>query len=343
MKRLLIISIFSLMQFLCFSQTDLIDTSVFKNGIFKHLQDCQKFYNSEANMKTFKRLRKSYQFDKGLNVRMIIRTVGPDSSLAVLSYNKENKLITRKNYVWGNHDTLYEFSKVLYLYNTKGFNEKTVALTFNDKTKMYDTLFVNSFTYNSKGQKERENIRNVENSFFTFTGFIRITGAKYFKYDEKGRLKEIQRIATHGVNSEIRDSGMDYSIFYSYSGDSLYTETQIGSLDDLYHNSFFEQSYFKNKNGKTTKTIQTDIQTVEIRFINGKYIPDAQSKTARVDSTTTFYQYDKLGRIEKCLHIHHSEDKPSGEKREEQYYESFIYKDNKSYKLPIEEYIDGQE
>lgn len=323
----------------CFSQkTNLIDTAFFKNSTFKPLRDCQKFHNYHPEDSLCAELIRSYDFDDYLNISAVLYShVGRDrdTSLSILSYDKNNDLINITNYSkYMKRDTLVEMSKVLNLYNSKGLLEKKIGLSQVEKTQLYDTLFVIDYTYNSKGFKETENTRNVE-YWFMFTGL------KKYLYDDLNRIKEIQFIAN--CCRLVDDKSVDnYNVYYTYFSDSYYTETKIPSLKLKDQNNFYETQYFKDTTGKIIKTIFTIIREVEILFADGKYFPDPESRTASIDKKTVIYKYDKLGRIEQCLYTYKADKKSFGLWPNGEYVNFFKYKDDKIYKLPTDEYLDDE-
>lgn len=335
--RILILFLFN--SLFCFSQQAiLIDTSIYNNSTFKPLKDCQKFINYRPEDSLCAELIRSYQFDENGSLKKILyceEGLVPDTTLTILNYDKDNKQINRINYDKVHGDTLIDGSKVLSFYNKKGLLMKKVGLDIVIAKQTYDTLFVQEFGYNSKGQKVTESLRNIEN-------WLMSTGLQKFKYDKRGRLKEIEKIATAGTNSATKRPEDNYTVYYTYFGDSAYKETQIFNLINKEHNTFLEQTYFNDHKGNLVKTVQTYIQHVEILFVNGKYVPNPESNTAYIDKTTTVYKYDKLGRIEQCFYSYTSDNKNSGWKTQGDYVILFKYKDNGLYKLPTDEYVDDE-
>jgi hypothetical protein len=323
------------------SQRQFFDTSVFKNSSFKPLMDCQKYSVDSIKNIERKELTRSYQFNDNGKISKILfseRGRTPDTMLVVLTYNKKNNIISKTNYYsFLNRDTLKEYSKILYFYNKHGLLERSACISFVEKRQEYDTLFVNTFSYNATGQKETDNLRNVDEDFLSSTGI------KTFSHDKKGRLKEVHNIATRGKNHYYKTPDNNYTSYYTYFGDSSYKETQVFNLSNKEHNTFWEQKYFKNKNGQIVKTIKTWIQHVEILFLNGEYIPNPKSKTAFIQNSGTIYHYDELGRINKLTFQFGSEDKNDGWKTNGSHSQIFKYKDNKIYNLQETEFIEEME
>ncbi|OFY85866.1 MAG: hypothetical protein A3F72_16125 [Bacteroidetes bacterium RIFCSPLOWO2_12_FULL_35_15] len=336
--RLIILFLFSTIS--CFPQkTILIDTAIIKNSTFKPLRDCQKFHNYRPEDPLCAELIRSYYFDDNLNISGVLYShVGrdADTSLSIMSYDKKNNLINRTNHSkYMKRDTLVEMSKVLYLYNSKGLLEKQIGLSQVEKTQLYDTMFVIEKTFNSNGLLEKENTRNVEPNYFMTTGY------KKYLYDDSDRIKEIQFIAN--CCRLVDDKSVDnYNVYYTYSGDSSYKETQVFNFVNKGNNQYGEWAYSKDKTGRITKIVESNVYPVEVLFVNGKYFPDPNSKTARFENKTIIYTYDKLGRIEKCTYNCNSDDRRDGCKTKYEYVEFFKYKDNKLYKLPTGEYTDDE-
>lgn len=321
------------------SQRQFFDTSIFKNSSFKPLNDCQKYSVDSIKHLEKSKLIRSYQFnEKGKISKILFSERGrlPDTMLTVLAYDKKNNVISKTNYYsFLNRDTLKEFSKILYFYNKQGLLERSACISFVEKRQEYDTMFVNTFSYNLKGQKQTDNVRNVDDDFLSSTGI------KTFSYDEKGKLKEVHNIATRGKNHHYKTPDNNYTSYYTYFGDSAYKETQVFNLSNKEDNTFWEQTYFKNKNGKIVKTITSWIQHVEILFLDGKYIPNSISKNAFIQNSATIYHYDELGRIAELTFQYGSEDKNDGWKTNGGHSQIFKYRDNKIYTLQDSEFIEG--
>lgn len=328
---------------ICSSQRQLVDTSVFQNFSFKNLTDCRQYQIDTIKNIARKLLIRSYQFNEKGNVSKILNSpldpieLHPHKTLTILAYDNKDNLVSRTNYyTFSNLDTLEEGSKVLYFYNKEGLLEKSVCLSFVEKRQVYDTMFVYKRIFNSKGQKEIENLRNVDDNF------LGLTGIKTFIYDEKDRIKEMHHIATHGQNHQFKDTYANYTIYYTYYGETSYKETQVFNSGTQQDNSFCETTYFKNNNGKIIKRIERDISNVKIEYLNGKYVPDSQSPIAQIDNYTFAYQYDKFDRIINWTEEHDYDDKKTGFKYHTKYSHDFEYKDDKIYNLPEEIYHEEQ-
>lgn len=340
MKDIQLILIFLLATLTSFSQRELIDTSVFNHSTLQHLRDCRQYsVDSIKNVETTE-LVKSYAFDAQGNIIKIVETpstpgskpTGSDSTLAILTYDKNNNLTCRTNYCKClNRDTLIELSKVINLYNSKGLIVQKIGLSQVEKTGLYDTMFVIDYTYNSKGLLQTENTRDIERG-------LGITGLNKYHYDEMNRLKEINFIAS--CCRLVEDKSIDnYNVRYIYFGDSVYKATQVFKLQPQRNSTYREYTYFTDKNGKLIKKIGKSISG-EIILENGNYILNPESKDNRIYKTSVDYKYDKLGRIEKL--IYHYKDEHGDWKMNGEYSTLFKYNDNKLYKLPDEEYLDVQ-
>jgi hypothetical protein len=250
--------------------------------------------------------------------------------LSKYEYNGYGEIVKRMDYyIKGQQqDTC---SRDLYFYNKRDLLEKTIFQEFHPLSKVFDTTIFQTFTYNSQGQKETETMIKSSDAYSGGQGF------SSFKYDEKGRLIELNHKALRGKNNEISDSTNNFICYYSYSGDSLTIETVV------YYNydTFLETITVRDKDNKVIKTVLENFSGIEFKRANGIYRPDRTSKTADMRHDETCYQYDKFGRINKTITDSRGENKSTGWKYEGQDYKIFIYKDDKPYILPEDEYVEG--
>jgi hypothetical protein len=347
MKDIRLIILFLFFYVSCFSQQALIDTSIFNHSTIKQFNDCQQYSVDTIKNIEEKELRKSYQFDKNGNVVKILQTLiwtgintnGHDTALTILTYGTNNNLLCRKRYLksYGN-DTLVEDYKIDYSYNSKKLLEKTIGFRFAKKEQIYDTLFVIDYTYNAKGLLDTENNRNIKNNKNEARWFLN-TGLNKFTYDDSDRIKEIQHTATCCKLMDVSEG--NYNVYYTYYGDSSYKETLALNLKNLRYGSYTENVHFKNKTGEITKIIGTEISS-EVRLENGNYIVNRESEDATIYNRSYYYIYDTLGRIEKTIYQYSECDQTNGHFSSEQHSQLFIYKDDKLYKLPTDEYMNNE-
>jgi hypothetical protein len=231
----------------------------------------------------------------------------------------------------------------------------------------FDTLTTCKYYYNAKGQRIKE--------FFN-SGYWNILGRAIIDYDKKGRLTTVLyyskntfkfkfqansdsinlwvQASLHDklihddaikqvvkrMKEEMSDTLLRYNSYVIYNKDGSVTETAV------YPNKINKLTCYRNKNGQMVKTISsyTDVQN---KYENGRFVPTDVRTLLETDfsfyETTSFYEYDSLGRIVKCTQKNFRNN-DNGIKKGYRNTENFtIYKYNSSLslKLPESEYVDG--
>ena len=194
-----------------------------------------------------------------------------------------------------------------------------------------DTAMVDLYTYNSKGQLITQ-IKIAEGHPWNPYG-----GTYNYIYDKKKRLKEISYYYNPGnlKRGFQWDSVRSWNSYFEYFGNRNFTETLV-SKDRI-----LKKTYFINRKGQITKTINEDPYYSQIQFINGKYVPSLIDKFDT--RTITIFEYDKFGRIIKSIFNFETTNKDPYTTQPYQNITIFKYKDDGLYKLPIEEYIDTRD
>lgn len=357
MKNILLLFLILTGSLNCFSQTNPSDR-IIKTFGKEQLQDC-KVYDKYPNGKDTSILHHSYEFDlKGNICKEIFSTRWYDTSLVVSTFDSLNRKISQMRYTksWqdiGKRDTskwVYSYNdknkitselcysyyyperqnetQLLYFYNNSGLLEKIVFLEYYGK-RGFDTTYTKQYTYNPKGLKETEIIRGYCDMYSLI---MCQGGINKFKYDDLNRLTEINHIELHGKRNEIKDERMDFNRYYTYTGDSLITETTISQ------STFCIITTLKDRSGKVIQTKRNFTQGLEIKNINEKYIHD-QDKTGIIQIQNAVYKYDRFGRINKvAIEFDNRRLNPDG--TDGLSYKVYKYKDDKSYLLDEDKYLD---
>jgi len=279
-----------------------------------------------------------------------------DTILTIYSYNDKNNISSVLKYLIHYPDKQDNYDKSLFYYNQKDQLEKKIYLDYFPSKKQFDTAFTVEFKYYSSEKKETETIVDYE-------GIYLRTGKECnkSKYDELGRLIEFNHYTLqvkknkddpfgrmiHTTYKSIADSLVEekristdssgnYNCYYTYLGDSLTLETHIDNY------TYKEYTTIRNKDKKVIKTIGYNVGGGNTKCVKGKYIPDLEMKCGSISKNQTIYQYDKFGRISKCIeeYDYNYKDNNGGMKGKGKDSKEFVYKDNKPYILPEEKYIE---
>lgn len=212
----------------------------------------------------------------------------------------------------------------LYAYNSKG----QLIKQFNDAEDFPNEGTVN-YLYDEKGVKEI--LYYYQNSYKRKNGYLKDS---LRKWNSKFRIYRDTANTLEYIKQSMVDSTLEWNSSFTYSGVNSFTETLVSST------SIIAVTHFTNEKGQIIKSIREYTQNVQNKYLNERYIPVPIDKStySAFTRTTTGFQYDKFGRIEKCTY-NFEENRKEGP-FEFQSISIFKYKDDKAYKLPKEEYFD---
>lgn len=223
-----------------------------------------------------------------------------------------------------------------YYYNTKkqrtneffgfdGWNlsERTI-INYDKNQRLSSILCYTKNSYKIKDEAQRDSINLWMRAFYT---------------DSLKREDAIKRVAKR-MKEEMSDTLLKFNSYVTYYKDGSVMETAV------YSNRIYKLTSYRNKNGQMIKTINSHTY-VPNKYENGKFIPTDVRTLLETDfefyETTSFYEYDSLGRIVKCTKKDFRNN-DNGIKKGYRNTKNFtIYKYNSSLplKLPESEYVDG--